>query len=530
MSSPYRLLAVALFVLPFAVLAQMSGVYTVDPAGGGSYTTISAAMWDLTNLGVSGPVTVRIMPGAYPEKVLVLPIPGSSAARPVWFESTTLDSTSVTVGPAPDGTITVHLVDAVHVGFRSLTILAAATGIGGYYTGALKVQNCVIRGNGNGAGQHGIWLQNSTNPVVRQCRVVDVTDGVTLSVCTNATIRQNTVLSGCHGIAATGGSNITFDANVCQSSGGCASPFATQSSMNIVGATGSHRVTAHTIINSGGGICLQLDNITSQAADRTRVVNNMLVHTAIGQATVATPCDLRYCNYVDVYHNSMITSGARSDVTFTMGGNLRVKGNIFSTTTGAALNVQGTTALTCDYNMYKLTGGYVALVGTIYRTLGMWQAVGGQDLNGLQADPLFVSNTDLHLTNASPAQNRVPLNFNVNEDIDGGGRPMPINTLADMGCDERLQLFVPMHAMEPMAEAADVPQGLVYPVPADAEVHVRWPGEEAVAYALYATDGRVVRTGSLLADRRLDVASLTEGAYVLRIAGSGGPFRLVVRH
>jgi parallel beta-helix repeat protein len=530
MSSLFRLVTTALFALPLALLAQLNGIYTVDPAGGGNYTTISAAMWDLTNLGVSGPVTVRIMPGVYPEKLMVLPIPGSSVSRPVWFESTTLDSTSVTVGPAPDGTITVHLIDAVHVGFRSLTILAATSGIEGFYTGALKVQNCVVRGDGGAAGQHGIWLHDSPNPTVRQCRIVDVNEGITLSACTNVTIRQNTVLSGCHGIAATGGSNITFDANVCQSSGGCSSPFATQCTMNIVGATGSQRVTANTIINSGGGICLQLDNITSQAADRTRVVNNMLVQTAIGQATVATPCDLRYCNYVDVYHNSMITTGARSDVTFTMGGNLRVKGNIFSTTTGPALNVQGTTALTCDYNMYQVTGAYVALVGTSYRTFSMWQAVGGQDLNGLQADPLFVSSTDLHLTNASPGQNRVPLNLNVNVDIDGGNRPMPINTLADMGCDERLQLLVPLHAMQAIPASDVIEQAIVYPVPADGEVRLALPGEQPLLYALYTMDGRLVSSGSIGADRRLQVAAIPEGAYVLHLVQPDVKVRLVVRH
>jgi hypothetical protein len=54
----------------------------------------------------------------------------------------------------------------------------------------------------------------------------------------------------------------------------------------------------------------------------------------------------------------------------------------------------------------------------------------------INADPLFVSQTDLHLQPASPCINAGDNQFGPARDIEGNKRPLPAGTNVDLGCYE----------------------------------------------------------------------------------------------
>ncbi|MBL7984666.1 MAG: hypothetical protein JNM91_06675, partial [Flavobacteriales bacterium] len=113
--------ALLLTTAPFALLAQLSGNYTINPVGG-NYTTVGAAVTALNTVGVSGPVTFSIAPGTYAEKLVFGTITGVSATNTVLFKSSTNIASDVNIGPAPDGTHTIDLGTTRRVNFQYLTI------------------------------------------------------------------------------------------------------------------------------------------------------------------------------------------------------------------------------------------------------------------------------------------------------------------------------------------------------------------------------------------------------------------------
>jgi hypothetical protein len=79
------------------------------------------------------------------------------------------------------------------------------------------------------------------------------------------------------------------------------------------------------------------------------------------------------------------------------------------------------------------SGSLAVTAGTTYATLALWQAAVADDANALFADPLYVSDSDLHLQAASPAQNVATPLATVTVDIDGNARSA---TTPDIGADE----------------------------------------------------------------------------------------------
>jgi parallel beta-helix repeat protein len=97
-----RNLLTALFtLLGFSLFAQMSGIYTVNPAAAASATnfqTIVAANTALQTNGISAPVTIQIFNGTYTEAGTTLgAVAGSSPTNTITYTSLTNDSLTVTL-------------------------------------------------------------------------------------------------------------------------------------------------------------------------------------------------------------------------------------------------------------------------------------------------------------------------------------------------------------------------------------------------------------------------------------------------
>ena len=56
-----RVLRLLLMALPFSGQAQLNGTYLIDGGGGGDYLSFTAAVTDLTTLGIAGPVVFEVV-------------------------------------------------------------------------------------------------------------------------------------------------------------------------------------------------------------------------------------------------------------------------------------------------------------------------------------------------------------------------------------------------------------------------------------------------------------------------------------
>ena len=94
-----RLVAAALVLLTMPAFAQLSGTYTIDPAGTGTsnYASFSAAVTALTTSGVSGAVTFNVAQGTYTEQVTINAITGTSTTNKITFKAATTNTLPVNV-------------------------------------------------------------------------------------------------------------------------------------------------------------------------------------------------------------------------------------------------------------------------------------------------------------------------------------------------------------------------------------------------------------------------------------------------
>ncbi len=78
-----------LIALACSVPAQLSGSYTIDPAGTGpnNYTSFSNVIVDLAKKGMSGAVVFTVAKGKYVEDITIPPFKGLSTTNSLTFRS-----------------------------------------------------------------------------------------------------------------------------------------------------------------------------------------------------------------------------------------------------------------------------------------------------------------------------------------------------------------------------------------------------------------------------------------------------------
>jgi hypothetical protein len=138
-----------------------------------------------------------------------------------------------------------------------------------------------------------------------------------------------------------------------------------------------------------------------------------------------------YANSVNLNTNQVsgsgITAGLNVLSSVTTVGAIDLKDNIFAsvqtvgTRYGVLSGAPATVFASIDTNDYFAQNvGFIG--GSAKATLSAWQAATGQDAGSIAANPLFISNTDLHINNsggASPVENAGTPLAAVTDDIDG---------------------------------------------------------------------------------------------------------------
>ncbi|PLW94120.1 MAG: hypothetical protein C0592_03775, partial [Marinilabiliales bacterium] len=173
------------------------------------------------------------------------------------------------------------------------------------------------------------------------------------------------------------------------------------------------------------------------AANRGLVANNFISFEGQGGSSTSYALYNSSCDYLDIVFNSIHvydTYTSSRGYYVTGGSNITFQNNnVANTGGGYAVYFSTTTAVTnSDYNNLYSSGTTLGYYGGAQANLAAWQSASSDDANSYSLDPLFLSNTDLHIFLGSLDGKATPF-AGVTTDIDGDPRNA---TTPDIGADE----------------------------------------------------------------------------------------------
>ena len=112
------------------ISGPLSGVYTIGGSGSRNYASINAALTDLYNVGVAGPVTFNLAAGTYTGQVIIpnTPVTGASAVNNITFDG--INASTRILSASMSNSATVLLNGCKYFTFKNLTITNTISGGG----------------------------------------------------------------------------------------------------------------------------------------------------------------------------------------------------------------------------------------------------------------------------------------------------------------------------------------------------------------------------------------------------------------
>lgn len=227
-----------------------------------------------------------------------------------------------------------------------------------------------------------------------------------------------------------------------------------------------------------------------------------------------------YYNTISLKTNQNVT-GRPSAInvlsTVTTAGALDIRNNIFANTqtqvgekyaiySGAA----NTVFANIDHNDYYSSGANLGFIGSVRTDLAAIQAGFGQNTNSLNVAPVFVSDTDLHLTSVNTGLDKKGTPVAVTIDIDGEARDA---ATPDVGADE----FTAVMAVDNSGKT----QMRAYPNPVVDFVTLQ-NSTKIESVDVYNVTGQKVASKSLNSTTgQLDMRNVAPGMYIITVKAGG---------
>ncbi|MGB0521697.1 MAG: CARDB domain-containing protein [Flammeovirgaceae bacterium] len=436
-----------------SLYTRMAGSYTIggtDP----NFTHIQAAVDALIIGGVNGEVTFNIRSDNYNEQVRIPAIAGASDQNRIIFQSETRNRDDVillynSIDFSKNYILQLHEAD--YITFRDVTIKAL---------GSTRSRVLEFKDGANHNVFHNTVLEGRPNASSGDARAV-VYSASNLLPDEYNTFSNNKIVNGSNGIHWQGSSSSShwetgnrFLNNQFENQSQIGIRLQYQDSCEIIGNTifstaGITAIDLDNVYNAakilGNGISItngtgiDLSGCDGTATSPILMANNMISVTNVNNQRHGI--NISHGQYVHLYHNTVNVTST-SDVLKTalrldnIGQGYESKNNIFAYTglgaQGYALYERNATNYTSSHNLLYSTSYLVDKNGTNYATLGEWQVASGQEANAQSVNPLFVSDTDLHVSEVLLNQTGTPL-ASVTTDFDGETRN---TTNPDIGADE----------------------------------------------------------------------------------------------
>jgi len=456
----------------------MTGTYVIGSSPS-DYTTIGAAVYDLSTRGLCGAATFNIKTGTYSENLTIPAIAGSSATNTVTFQSSASDSSKVIITNSFSNynqtDAVVRFAGAQYVNFKKLTIDNSSQ-LYYYYGSAVTIYN------------------NSSNINLTNCRIWGIRNPVyagyyqyvvaaptynsldtAISITNNAvrggnfqiyTYNSSNSYSGNKGWVINGNNfdsiwyygiykyyyaqrwtinNNTFNWH----------PSSYSSSYGLYCYYNYYNTNWLTETVSGNKFNLPTNSNTTYGVyryycysfsptgynSRFRFFNNFIAVRGSGT-------QYGYYEYYnsnnDVFNNNVSITGSGTLYGFyipssygaTNGWVFRGN-NLYSSQTSSnpvwyMASASTSSVVSNNNNFYIAGGNMVYYNGTTYSSLSSYKSGTSQDANSYNVNPNYNSSTDLHVTNCALKNKGWVLSSAFNYDIDGQSR----GTYPDLGADE----------------------------------------------------------------------------------------------
>ena len=431
----------------------LNGAYTIGGASP-SYATFSAAVTDLTTIGVCGAVTFNVRSGTYNEKVHITGIPGSSTSNKITFQSQVADSSKVILSqassPSATNNYTLQLDSASNITFKQITIQRTGASSNGVVV-EIKNKSCnntFTESRFTGVKALSLVPEKSiiysgsdqdTGNIISGNLFKYGSYGIYMSGTDAANIEQGTIIKG-NTIDSAYGTGILL---LWESA-----PSVTQNSITDISSKTGNGIFMDSCVNGAtalkniinmpkGGYGIYATYTIGTSAKNSLIANNFITVSGTGTSYGIYSTEDNKTNY---YYNSILVNNTNSSSSAgyfdapTTSGTINVKNNNFVNKGGGyATNIESTTLVTGDYNDLYTSGSSIGNYnGTDYSNLAAWQTGASMDAHSVSVDPSYTSSSDLHASAAGIDGKATPI-ATVKDDIDGQTRNA---TTPDIGADE----------------------------------------------------------------------------------------------
>ena len=451
-----------LFIVINPCYSQLNGTNTIDPAGidytgnpggvqGKNYTSFNNAVSALKSFGICGAVTFNVASGTYNEQVRIGFITGVSATQQITFQSADFDSNSVILTYSASynsNNFVVKLSFARYVNFKAMTI--RATGVNYGYAVAIDSftescafsNNCIQTSVSNATSFVPIWFGSTyiqyitlkDNLITGGSTGIRINGNNLTPYSTQNLVEGNMIRDFInYGINASYQDGIKIRNNILQNS------FASENVCGIYASDCNNNLEINSnYLNLNGsstiyGIYSYFN--TGTAILKSKIFNNFVT---VGGVINGSHCGIYIynCAYEELSFNSVnmyaLSTSSRC-IYISNGTAVTLRDNIFANTGGGyAIYVNTTSSLTTsNYNDLYSRGTYVGYWNSNVTNLAAWKTASGKDANSVSSDPMFYSQTDLHVNTTGVSNLGITVS-GITNDIDGESRlPTP-----DIGADE----------------------------------------------------------------------------------------------
>ena len=440
---------------------SLSGVYSI----GGltpDYTSFGAAIADLNNNGICGPVVFNVRSGIYNEQVDIGEISGSSATNTITFQPDTSATTAPTVQFL--GSSSANYVWSIsggdYITVRGLNIIATGTtysrviDITGNSSFILfeddSIANAVVSTTSNLRAP--VYINAGATPSdisFDHCDITGGSYGMYLRGSSTTSRMANVSVTNCRitdyyymGIYNYYGTGSVVNYNYIRPSGSYTFPYG----LYYFYQDGSPKMIGNDYAydSPSGGYALYTYYWEGTANDRALIANNFVLQENAGATSTNYGLYMYGHDETDVYHNTIVQKSGNTSTRClyysapTTGyTDVNIVNNIL-VTYGATQSFYITSTAAShitlmDYNDVYSAGALGYYGTTTVANLAALQSASGMNANSLSVLPVFKSATDLHL-DVDPNLDGAALPLaNLTTDIDQEQRS---TTKPDIGADE----------------------------------------------------------------------------------------------
>ena len=403
----------------------LSGIYTIGGSSP-SFSTIVSAVSLLKAGGVCGPVVFNIRDGIYNEQIIIPNIKGVSSANTITFQSENLDSSLVSIEYNSTSTLNyIMRVDSTDyitfykLGFKPLNSSYSDVILLNNKANHTQIKNCAFSIIGSVGTS---VLSNSADSIlVANCRFKKGFKGVIINGVENNVLAN--YFEDQSSASISGGGSFGIIGNKCYF------PLVGGQAILFTGAASSGKILKNKIEYGVSCNAAMSISFTGSLANQIFIANNFIsLNGGIG-------IKLTYSQYLNIWNNSINQTGTGSCMSYTAITSSESKNNIFYNNSGYCIITSGNNStFSSDYNcFYSPTNALINNAGTYYTSLSAYNLVTMMDGNSVNTDPLFMSYSDLHISNSTAINNAGAYITGLVDDIDGEYRSI---TTPDIGADE----------------------------------------------------------------------------------------------